>query len=432
MPCAQADAKDEHGRLRAYLDRGQALSLARGGNAGTPLRGSDQWRDNDLTPCTRSSFGDSPAWCCDCASSGGTRGQGRRPNQDAFAVAHGVCRPDLLLVTVLDGHGPHGHFISRHVRDRLPAWVAASAADGSVQAGVPAWVHRAGSTFLLDDTTGALTKCGSTHGGRSGGGDKAQAPAWAAALSRAYIALDEDLCACRSTLLAASKVTPDTSGCCVVTALVGAGHLVVASCGDSSAFLAIAPPAGAAPPEGATRPPYGVRPFSLPHKPSGEEAKRIKQAGGRIGTMPREEHILRVWPRPPDSSKGKGSSGSGTLGAPGSADFGLAVSRAFGDLHWKSAGVCATPDVAFKPLTPSDAFLVLCTDGVTDVMSAEEVVAVAADALHGGRNAGEAVLEAAKHAWATKWPKHARDDVTVAVVALQPSLWAGGGEGKET
>jgi serine/threonine protein phosphatase PrpC len=344
-------------------------------------------------------------------------------------VAYGVVRSDLLLVAVLDGHGPHGHFISRHVRDRLPAWVAASAADsGAVQTGIPAWVTRAGGTFQLDDATGALTRCASAHGGRSGGGDKGvPPPSWAAALSRAYIALDEDLCACRSTLLAASKVTPDTSGCCVVTALVGAGHLVVASCGDSSAFLAIAPPPGAVTPDGCARAPYGVRAFSLPHKPSGEEAKRIKQAGGRIGTMPREEHILRVWPKPPDNSRG--SAGSGSLGTPGSADFGLAVSRAFGDMHWKSAGVCATPDIAYKPLAPNDAFLVLCTDGVTDVMSPEEVVAVAGDALHGGRNAGEAVLEAAKRAWATTWPRHARDDITVAVVALQPSLWAGGGEG---
>ena len=364
--------------------------------------------------------GTSNAWGVDAATAAGTRGGGRRPNQDAFGMAFGVPQPGGLLVTVLDGHGPAGHFIARHVRDRLPAWVAACVGEaqntppptppktpggggGNAATAVEpgGGVYRAGMNFSLNDATGAMPTC---HG--------SDMPPLTGALRRAYIALDEDLCAERSKLLAASKVTPDTSGCCAVTALVlDDGTLLVASCGDSSAFLAVSRSrsAGASSP---TDTPYLVRPVSLAHKPSGAEATRIRLAGGRIGCIPNEEHILRVWPS--ESSKDPG--------------FGLAVARAFGDVYWKPAGVCSTPDIVAKTIHPDDAFLVLCTDGVTDVMSPQEVITCAGAALENRCNAGEAVLKAAEQAWAAKWPKHTRDDITVAVLVLQPGLLLQGQE----
>lgn len=138
--------------------------------------------------------------------------------------------------------------------------------------------------------------------------------------------------------------------------------------------------------------------------------------------------VPRVWPKPVE----------------GTAACGLAVARAFGDVAWKAAGVCAAPDVVVRALQPADAFVLLCSDGVTDAMSGAAAVTCAADALHrgagagggggggrgGGRaaaeaNAAAAVVEAAKKAWAQRFPRHARDDITALVVLLRP-LAAGG------
>jgi len=145
------------------------------------------------------------------------------------------------------------------------------------------------------------------------------------------------------------------------------------------------------------------------HKPVGTEATRVRAAGGRVACHPTELHIARVWPRTEDL-------------ADGAASFGLAVSRAFGDSHWKKAGVCASPDVTLLPLLPVHSFLLLCSDGITDVLSGQEAVAAAADALHSEdsseANAAAAVNAAALAAWASRFPTHPRDDCTSVVILL--------------
>jgi serine/threonine protein phosphatase PrpC len=121
-----------------------------------------------------------------------------------------------------------------------------------------------------------------------------------------------------------------------------------------------------------------------------------------------EGHIPRVWPRQEDM-------------LPGRPIFGLAVARSFGDAHWKSVGVCAAPDVVLRRLQPTDAFLLLCSDGVTDVMSGQQAVNLAAVCLGAGtQNAALCVTEEAKRLWASKYPRSQRDDIAVVVMLLRP------------
>ncbi len=407
---AQADEKDEHAKLRAYLERGQALAAAGGAVARSPLRGSAGWYDSDAQPCVAAPFGAS-GLAVYAGTEPGTR-SATRPNQDAFGIALGLAGRDLVLTMVLDGHGPQGHFIARHVRDRLPAWIGACAADSPADAALPppampSWVLRASGVFTLHEQEGLQRV--------RGGGMPPGAPAWAPAVARAFIELDGDLCSGRSSLLSASRVSPEQSGCTAVCALVGQGVAVVAACGDSAAFLAQEVTRGSglgaedevAP--GLARPLYAARQLTRPHKPAGAEAERVKLAGGRVSAAPGEENIPRVWPREADLQ-------------PGRMPHGLAVARAFGDQHWKSAGVCAAPDVLVRTLAPADAFLVLCSDGVTDSISGAAAVSIAANALHAAgdtQNAAQAVIEAAKAAWAALYPRQKRDDITAAVVLLR-------------
>ena len=50
----------------------------------------------------------------------------------------------------------------------------------------------------------------------------------------------------------------------------------------------------------------------------------------------------------------------------------LAVSRAFGDAHLKPYGVSSTPELSAISLTPRDAFLVLASDGLWDVVDEQQ------------------------------------------------------------
>jgi serine/threonine protein phosphatase PrpC len=358
------------------------------------------------------------------ATVAGLRAGGSRPNQDAFGLIPGVAGGRLLLASLFDGHGPQGHFIARHVRDRLPAWLSSCVADAEPGAAPSSWVARATSAYVLSEeqhTGGAadalvpLVRC-------TGGALPVDVPRWASAVPRAFLAVDADLCSGRSSLLSASRVRADNSGCTAVCALLGDGLLLVAAAGDSSAYLAQELPAGCPERDGAPPAPadgrvcYAARLLTVPHKPMGGEAQRVQLAGGRVRAHPGEEHIPRVWPRDADVP-------------PGSTAYGLAVSRAFGDAHWKNAGVCAAPDLTVRRLTAADAFVLLCSDGVTDALTGAAAVRIAADALHapGGdaegdaaANAAAAVNDAAVAAWAARFPRHARDDITTIVLLLRP------------
>merc|ERR1712119_182225 len=84
--------------------------------------------------------------------------------------------------------------------------------------------------------------------------------------------------------------------------------------------------------------------------------------------------------------------GSASFGGNTIARWGLAVSRAFGDLLLKEAEkydcvgvapgglITAVPEIQVMDLNPTeDRFLVLACDGVWDVLSSEEAVSVCAE-----------------------------------------------------
>lgn len=389
-----------------------------------------------------------------CATEAGSRSGGLRPNQDAYAVVEGVLSPQHVLASLLDGHGPEGHFIARHVRDRLPAWVASCVEEdrsfGAQSPPTPGWptsrlIPRGFTSppewmqssvgFLELQADGALQRMTNVEGTLPPG-----FPSACASLAAAFLLLDTDLCTRRSALLDASRVTCEQSGCAAVSALVCSEHIAVAACGDSSAFLAVQRPAAQvgssasaestadarrsplrprSPPQAggvneapaSAGPRYEALPMSVAHKVCGGEAERLRLQGGRVAAHSGEGHIPRVWPRAEDA-------------VPGRPTYGLAVSRSFGDLHWKGVGVCASPDVVLRTIQPQDAFLLLCSDGVTDVMEGQQAVNIAADALHSGKegsaaNAALAVNEEAKRLWASRFPRSKRDDITCVVLPLR-------------
>jgi len=126
-----------------------------------------------------------------------------------------------------------------------------------------------------------------------------------------------------------------------------------------------------------------------------EELRRIEDYGGRVEF---DGHSYRVY----------------LMDAAGP---GLNMSRAFGDLQGRPAGIVSIPDVIQVKLNKSDQFIVLCSDGIWEFISADEAAAVAEDAMINHRNpAKEMALEALR-----RWNTYADvvDDITCIVVDFQ-------------
>lgn len=80
------------------------------------------------------------------------------------------------------------------------------------------------------------------------------------------------------------------------------------------------------------------------------EGERIRKCKGRVFALKEEPHIERVW-LPYDDSPG------------------LAMSRAFGDFVLKNNGIICIPDVSHHRITRGDEFLVVASDGVSQLTS---------------------------------------------------------------
>jgi serine/threonine protein phosphatase PrpC len=92
------------------------------------------------------------------------------------------------------------------------------------------------------------------------------------------------------------------------------------------------------------------------------ERARIEANGGMVAAFPDE---------PPPEVTGKGRVFIQDQMFPG-----LAVSRAFGDLVAKRAGVVAEPEVKEVAISNDDVVLIIASDGVWDVVTSEEAVAI--------------------------------------------------------
>lgn len=70
-------------------------------------------------------------------------------------------------------------------------------------------------------------------------------------------------------------------------------------------------------------------------------------------------------------------------GSPARLQGELAVSRAFGDLHYRKYGLTAHPELRWHSTSAADRWLILVSDGVLEKMSEDDVCQVAASTEHG-------------------------------------------------
>jgi serine/threonine protein phosphatase PrpC len=145
------------------------------------------------------------------------------------------------------------------------------------------------------------------------------------------------------------------------------------------------------------------------HKPDQrDEHARILSCGGRVFSVRYESDGVvgppRVW--------------LGSSNSPG-----LAMSRSLGDFVVHQVGVLSTPEFCETRLDPSaDCFLVLASDGLWDVLSNAEVIAMV-DCHLEPHEAVRALLAESHKRWILQ--EEMSDDTSICVVYLKPYVAAG-------
>lgn len=102
---------------------------------------------------------------------------------------------------------------------------------------------------------------------------------------------------------------------------------------------------------------------------------------------------------------------------------GLAMSRSLGDTIAHRCGVSAVPEVSQRELHPEDYALLLCSDGIWEVMTpAEAAEVVSRFDRWQGTLAARALAQEAQDRWVRGTGGKVVDDITVVLVHLKPGL----------
>lgn len=104
-----------------------------------------------------------------------------------------------------------------------------------------------------------------------------------------------------------------------------------------------------------------------------DELRRVKQCGARVQTLDQMDGLKN----PFDECWGKEEDDDGDpprLWLPGERYPGTAFTRSIGDGVAETIGVYANPEIQKRSLTKDDLFLVICSDGVFEFISSQQVV----------------------------------------------------------
>eukprot|EP00920_Eleutheroschizon_duboscqi_P039361 GHVT01094742.1.p2 GENE.GHVT01094742.1~~GHVT01094742.1.p2 ORF type:complete len:344 (+),score=56.68 GHVT01094742.1:4373-5404(+) len=212
------------------------------------------------------------------------------------------------------------------------------------------------------------------------------------ALKSMYIAADNELvklCAERSNHYASS-----TS----VTAILANGYVAIGHLGDSRVALGWQQPNGQ----------WGAEFLTHDHKPDlPHERQRILESGGSVEYL--HNHNNKPFIRGGDFSTRKGR---------GETPMQLQYSRAFGGKDLKKYGLSSQPDLRAFELQPHHRVLVLASDGLWDVQTAERAVGLALEAKSRGQNPAQVLVDSTLREQAERG--QSSDNITVMTLFLPP------------
>lgn len=97
---------------------------------------------------------------------------------------------------------------------------------------------------------------------------------------------------------------------------------------------------------------------------------------------------------------------------------GLNMSRSFGDLELREAGIISEPTISQVKLAAADHFLMVCSDGVWEWLKLQEVIDIVKQALDKKQNAASQLALETSDSWLRN-EKETVDDITVVLVLLK-------------
>ncbi|KAM7277042.1 hypothetical protein ACFE04_018908 [Oxalis oulophora] len=291
--------------------------------------------------------------------------QGRKGiNQDSMVVWEDFMSEDVTFCGVFDGHGPHGHLVSRKVRDVLPVKL-----QSFLQSDYTRQNGSAGTRKYSKKVDGEVPEEGSAENKLNS--------LWRDAFLKAYKAMDKELrshpnldCFCSGS----TAVTIVKQGSNLFMGYIGDSRAIMGSKDINDSMVAIQ--------------------LTVDLKPDlPREAERIKRCKGRVFALQDEPEVCRVW-LPFDNAPG------------------LAMARAFGDFCLKDYGVISVPEFSHRLLTDRDQFIVLASDGVVEIVSSAPTRASAAGIL----------VDAAAREWKLKYPTSKMDDCAAVCLFLDGKM----------
>lgn len=306
------------------------------------------------------------------------------------------------IYCVLDGHGEHGHIVSKRCTELLPQLLTSK----NCLLTAPPSNQNNGINYYYD-------------------------------YKRAFLSTQSDLNNNTHTIVDASC---SGATCVLVNVNLTDGVVITANCGDSRAIIGSSKKT----PNGQVT--YVVTPLSYDHKPDRQdERKRILACNGRVGcrqmAVPNTNRVSV-----PNASGG--SSVPSMISVPVGPcrvwysykgdTLGLAMSRSLGDCVVHQSGVSAEPELVVYKLNNAtsdghgnaltDEFIVLATDGIWDVLDNNAVTQLVVQNFINPAN-----QSGGKHSWSpqeaaqfltktarSKWEKLSPmiDDITCVVVKL--------------
>jgi len=279
----------------------------------------------------------------------------KKTNQDAFVSIPEHGDPSVSLFAVFDGHGACGHLVSGYVRRE--------------------WPRHIDMNLVRQEVANPTEK----------------AEAVLRNLKESFERVNNNLERDKSV---DSSLSGTTAVGCI---LLGKGpnrRIICGNAGDSRAILCYK--------EGSQ---LKVKELSDDQKPDREDERhRIIQCGGRVEPLIDEngEPIgpHRVW-------------------LPNMMLPGLAMARSIGDDIAATVGVHATPEILVHNIKDNDQFVVICSDGVWEFLSNEEVVDIVRSCDGDADRACKELCARSYREW--KAEEEVVDDITALVIYLTGS-----------
>ena len=294
-------------------------------------------------------------------------------NQDSFIIIENVFDLDeYSIYGVFDGHGTNGHLVSQYVQKKVSEYFCNIYLYTNTKKGNS---HQ--STITYEQIINKLKM--NNH----------------SLIKRFYKQLQNDL--------EYEKFDINFSGSTCTLIIKVFNKLFISNVGDSRAVI-ITENRFKIDPKSLIDPclRYEVDQLTVDHKPETQkERQRIEKAGGVISQYEGDEtkdSPMRVWVK-------------------GEEYPGIAMSRSIGDLVAKTVGVIPEPDIFTREIFGVTKYIVLCSDGVWEFISNEEVMNIVNPFFMRGEPE-EACKELIKKANLFWSKENSRDDITVVVAFI--------------